>query len=160
VTLDMDDLEKRRAMSRPPTNAKLLATPQSAAQLQQLQDASRLAFEANGLIQPPPAASDSLNRYRVRLLHTLQQASPTYRNAEIWTSTANDPKRLDTLESKIADEAMQAAHSSSTLNPVLFEDRTGRRGLEFFGKKSAWMSEFKQVPQLMIEINGEPVDWL
>jgi hypothetical protein len=160
VTLDIRDLEQRRALSRPTADCRLVRTPESAAKLQQLQDASRLAFEANGLIQPPPAASDSLNQYRVRLLHTLQQASPTYRNAEIWTSTANDPKRLDTLESKIAGEAMQAAHNSPTLNPVLFEDRTGRRGLEFFGKKSAWMSEFKQVPQLMIEINGEPVDWL
>jgi hypothetical protein len=159
VTLDIRDLEQRRALSRPAADAKLVQTRESEAALQRLQESAHTVFEAVGKIMPAPERDDSLNAYRVRMLWSLQDQT-SLKNSEIWSTLAQRPAELDRLETRIADEAMASAHNSPVLHPVLFQDPSGRKGLEWFGKKSAWMSQFRDQPRLMTEICGEPVDWL
>jgi hypothetical protein len=100
-----------------------------------------------------------LNAYRVRMLWSLQDQT-SLKNSEIWSTLAQRPAELDRLETRIADEAMASAHNSPVLHPTLYKDAVGRTGLEFVGRKRSWMEAHRAVPQLMTEINGEPVDWL
>lgn len=96
--------------------------------------------------------------FRRMLTRTLQSTLPRTTLGSIRADASHMPNaEFAKTEAKVRDAVFAAAHDSATLRPVVSKDRTGREQTEFFGKKSAWMNQYKSPAMLARSIAGQPV---
>ena len=102
-----------------------------------------------GTAAPRPLDGETTRDYKVRLLGEFKQNSPTWRDVDMAQIARLPDEVFDRAESQIyADSLSASAHPvvpDGEIKAVMRRmknDPTGRPETVFFGKPSAWMSQF------------------
>jgi hypothetical protein len=103
---------------------------------------------------PPPLEREPTTAYRRRLIETLQQHAPNFKDINVRHSTGS---AFDYLEKEIkADVQREAARPTmipeGTLKQVTSYDAAGRPSYSYFGKVSAWLDQFSSPKKRLIGI--------
>lgn len=107
-------------------------------------------------------ASDEARRDEMfrRLQQTLPADTAFFHERGVGKSLAlTDPARVEPrfrqqFEKVVCDCAIAAASSNATLRPVTTFDQVGREIVEFVGRKSAWMSQYRAPALLMTRMGS------
>jgi hypothetical protein len=127
-----------------------------------VRDAYSYVMQAAGLPAPKfDGAYDSPEQYRCSLLHQLQETLPAGGRMLAPVEVLREyremfPLKFNALETAVMQKAIDVAHQSPTLRPVLTVDHSGRQIVEFFGGRGNWMNQFRQQPRQMLALGGVP----
>jgi hypothetical protein len=127
-----------------------------------LQEQADRTFQMANVGMPAPSASDTPDKYRVRMLRALLPSGlvpglpggPV--NVPAWLD--REPLALEKLENKVVRQVVDLARQRPTLQPIFSQTRDGQIQTEWIGQKFSWMREFRDQPKVMSKINGrDPV---
>lgn len=111
-----------------------------------------------GIIHACMRDSASPTEFRRMLTRQLQATLPKSVPLSIRADASKMPDAaFAEAEARVRAAVFEQAHQSETLRPVITRDRSGRQTTEFFGQKSSWMNQFKDVPKLTKSFDGAPV---
>jgi hypothetical protein len=109
--------------------------------------------------QSAPRALDgeTVQSYRARMLSRVQEGAPGLKDINVRDARGS---ALDLLEKQIYEEARREARNPTTipdgeLREVKETDTTGRVTSKFFGRPSAWMSQFSTGKKRVVGIRTE-----
>jgi hypothetical protein len=115
-----------------------------------------------GTHAPRPLEGEATRNYKVRLLNEFKQNSPTWRDVELNQIAALPAEVFNRAENQIyADSLSASAHPAVPDGEIravtrrMKNDPTGRPETVFFGRPSAWMSQFAH-PRKYVRINPFP----